>query len=85
MSVEIASLNNEVKFLKEEIRMMKGDKDGQIKERKQGKKWENSIQEEVIDQITRLKDELTKAENEIKKMQDDRQIGRCDVVFVLFV
>ena len=40
---------------------------------------ENSIQEEVIAQITRLKDELTKAKNEIKKMQDDRQKGRCDV------
>ena len=26
-----------------------------------------------------MKDELTKAKNEIKKMQDDRQIGRCDV------
>ena len=72
LSVEIASLNNEVKCLKEEIRMMKGDKDEQIKEQKQGKKWENSIQEEVIAQITRLKDELTKAKNEIKKMQDDR-------------
>ena len=79
LSVEIASLNNEVKCLKEEIRMMKGDKDEQIKEQKQGKKLENSIQEEVIAQITRLKDELTKAKNEIKKMQDDRQIGRCDV------
>ena len=79
LSVEIASLNYEIKCLKEEIRMMKGDKDEQIKEQKQGKKWENSIQEEVIAQITRLKDELTKAKNEIKKMQDDRQIGRCDV------
>ena len=79
LSVEIASLNNEVKCLKEEIRMMKGDKDEKIKEQKQGKKWENSIQEEVIAQITRLKDELTKSKNEIKKMQDDRQIGRCDV------
>ena len=79
LSLEIASLNNEVKCLKEEIRMMKGDKDEQIKEQKQGKKWENSIQEEVIAQITRLKDELTKAKNEIKKMEDDRQIGRCDV------
>ena len=79
LSVEIASLNNEVKCLKEEKRMMKGDKDEQIKEQKHGKKWENSIQEEVIAQITRLKDELTKAKNEIKKMQDDRQIGRCDV------
>ena len=79
LSVEIASLKNEVKCLKEEIRMMKGDKDEQIKEQKHGKKWENSIQEEVIAQITRLKDELTKAKNEIKKMHDDRQIGRCDV------
>ena len=26
-----------------------------------------------------MKDELTKAKNEIKKMQDDRQIERCDV------
>ena len=26
-----------------------------------------------------MKDELTKAKNEIKKMQDDRQIGTCDV------
>ena len=48
LSVEIASVNNEVKCLKEEIRMMKGDKEEQIKEQKQGKKWENSIQEEVI-------------------------------------
>ena len=79
LSVEIASLNNEVKCLKEEIRMMKADKDELIKERKHGKKWENSIQEETIAQITRLKDELTKAKNETKKMQDDRQIGRCDV------
>ena len=76
LSVEIARLNNEVKCLKEEIRMMKADKDELIKERKHGKKWENSIQEEVIAQITRLKDELTKAKNETKKMQDDRQIGR---------
>ena len=80
LSVEIASLNNEVKCLKEEIRMMKVDKDEQIKEQKQGKKWKNSIQEEVIAQITRLKDELMKAKNEIKKMQDDRQSGRCGVV-----
>ena len=79
LSVEIARLNNEVKCLKEEIRMMKGDKDEQIIERKQRKKWENSIQEEVIAQIKRLKDELTKAKTEIKKMQDDRQIGRFDV------
>ena len=41
LSVEIASLNNEVKYLKDEIRMKNGDKDEQIKERKQGKKWEN--------------------------------------------
>ena len=79
LSVEIASLNNEVKCLKEEIRMMKVDKDEQIKEQKQRKKWKNSIQEEVIAQI-RLKDELMKAKNEIKKMQDDRQSGRCGVV-----
>ena len=26
-----------------------------------------------------MKDDLTKAKNEIKKMQGDRQIGRCDV------
>ena len=80
LSVEIASLNNEVKYLKEEIRMMKVDKNEQIKEQKQGKKWKNSIQEEVIAQITRLKDELMKAKNEIKKMQDDRQSGRCVIV-----
>ena len=76
LSVEIASLNNEVKCLKEEIRVMKGDKDELIKERKHGKKWENSIQEEVKAQIRRLKDELTKSKNETKKVQDDRQIGR---------
>ena len=80
LSVEIASLNNEVKYLKEEIRMMKVDKNEQIKEQKQDKKWKNSIQEEVIAQITRLKDELMKAKNEIKKMQDDRQSGRCGIV-----
>ena len=80
LSVEIASLNNEVKCLKEEIRMMKVDKDEQIKEQKQGKKWKNNIQEEVIAQITRLKDELMKAKNETKKMQDDRQSRRCGVV-----
>ena len=80
LSVEIASLNNAVKCLKEEIRMMKVAKDEQIKEQKQGKKWKNSIQEEVIAQITRLKDELMKAKDEIKKMQDDRQSGRCGVV-----
>ena len=80
LSVEIASLNNEVKYLKEEIRMMKVDKNEQIKEQKQGKKWKNSIQEEVIAQITKLKDELMKAKNEIKKMQDDRQSGRCGIV-----
>ena len=79
LSVEIASLNNEVKCLKEEIRAMEGDKDELIKERKHGKKWENSIQKEVKAQITRLKDELTKAKNETKKVQDDRQVGRCDV------
>ena len=80
LSVELASLNNEVKYLKEEIRMMKVDKNEQIKEQKQGKKWKNSIQEEVIAQITRSKGELMKAKNEIKKMQDDRQSGRCGIV-----
>ena len=73
LNAEIASLNNEVKCLKAELRMLKVDKDEQIKVQKQGKKWENSIQEEVEVQITRLNDDL----NDIKKLQDDRQIERC--------
>ena len=52
---------------------MKVDKDEQIKEQKQGKKLKSSIQEEVVAQITRLKDDL----KGIKKIQDDRQIERC--------
>ena len=73
LNSEIARLTNEVKCLKAELRMMKVDKDEQIKEQKQGKKWESSIQEEVVALITRLKDDL----NGVKKIQDDRQIERC--------
>ena len=69
---EIARLTIEVKCLKAELRMMKVDKDEQIKEQKQGKKWESSFQEEVVAQITRLKHDL----NGVKKIQDDRQIER---------
>ena len=57
MNAEIARLTNEIKCLKAELRMMKVDKDEQIKEQKQGKKWESSIQEDVVAQITRLKDD----------------------------
>ena len=73
LNAEIARLTNEIKCLKAELRMMKVDTDEQIKEQKQGKKWESSIQEEVVAQITRLKDDV----NGIKKIQDDRQIERC--------
>ena len=73
LNAEIARLSNEIKCLKDELRMMKVDKDEQIKEQKQGKKWVSSIQEEVVAQITRLKDDL----KGIKKIQDDRQIERC--------
>ena len=73
LNAKIARLTNEIKCLKAELRMMKVDKDEQIKEQKQGKKWVNSIQEEVVAQITRLKDDV----NGIKKIQDDRQIERC--------
>ena len=73
LNAKIARLTNEIKCLKAELRMMKVDKDEQIKGQKQGKNGENSIQEEVVAQITRLKDDV----NGIKKIQDDRQIERC--------
>ena len=76
LATEISRLNNEIKCLKDEIRMMMVEKDDQIKEQKQGKKNENSIQEGVKAQITTLKDELMKLKDEIKKIQDARQLER---------
>ena len=76
LAAEISRLNNEIKCLKDEIRMMMVEKGDQIKEQKQGKKNENSNQEAVIAQITTLKDELMKLKDEIKKIQDARQLER---------
>ena len=76
LSAEISRLNNEIKCLKDEIRIMMVEKDDHIKEQKQGKKNENNNQEGVIAQITALKDELMKLKDEIKKIQDARQLER---------
>ena len=57
-TAEISTLNFAINCLKTEIRTMKVNKDEQIKEHKQVKERENtqiSIQEEVIAQITRVK------------------------------
>ena len=76
LSAEISRLNNEIKCLKDEIRIMMIEKDDHIKEQKQGKKNENNNQEGVMAQITALKDELMKLKDEIKKIQDARQLER---------
>ena len=58
LTAEISTLNFEINCLKTEIRTMKVNKDEQIKEHKQEKERKNtqkSIQEEVIAQITRVK------------------------------
>ena len=55
LTAKLSRLNIKINCLKAEIRIMKENKDEQIKEQKQVKKRETNISEEVIALITRLK------------------------------
>ena len=87
LSAEISRLNNEIKCLNDEIRMMMVEKDDQIKEQKQGKKNENSNQEGVMATENKgelqvglemnqsvpgeLSAEISRLNNEIKCLNDE--------------